>query len=78
MAKVEVNVSEAVKGWHESKNAGVLADFILYCYRHPDERFWQALLNWSEANFILRCGGSITAYDHVAVHKHDTYYREGK
>lgn len=29
-----------------SKNSVVLADFVQYCERHPEYRFWQALHNW--------------------------------
>jgi len=36
-----------------SRNSKVLASFVAYCEAHPDERFWQALRNWSEYSFIL-------------------------
>jgi hypothetical protein len=36
-----------------SKNVKKLDDFIDYCAKHPEERFWQALRNWSGASFIL-------------------------
>lgn len=35
-----------------SKNAKLLVDFANYCFKHPDERFWQALRNWSCVNKI--------------------------
>lgn len=35
-----------------NKNARLLSSFILYCETHPDERFWQALRNWSRVPFI--------------------------
>lgn len=35
-----------------SKNADKLASFTAYCQAHPEERFWQALRNWSPYNFI--------------------------
>ena len=37
----------------ENKNIVLLSEFASYCQRHPNERFWQALRNWSEYNFIL-------------------------
>lgn len=30
-----------------TRNSKVLTDFCKYCEEHPDERFWQALRNWS-------------------------------
>ena len=30
-----------------SKNSTQLVSFTEYCRQHPDERFWQALRNWS-------------------------------
>ncbi len=35
-----------------SKNKKLLESFVKYCGEHPDERFWQALRNWSDFNFI--------------------------
>jgi hypothetical protein len=31
----------------------ILDDFVLYCLHHPDERFWQALRNWSGYPFVI-------------------------
>lgn len=30
-----------------TRNSEKLASFVAYCESHPDERFWQALRNWS-------------------------------
>lgn len=35
------------------KNQKKLNSFIDYCRKHPEERFWQALRNWSGYSFIL-------------------------
>lgn len=35
------------------KNARQLLSFIAYCVEHPEERFWQALRNWSGYGFVL-------------------------
>lgn len=32
-----------------SKNAETLRSFVKYCILHPEQRFWQALKNWSGA-----------------------------
>lgn len=37
----------------ENKNKEKLDSFTKYCERNPGQRFWQALKNWSEYNFIL-------------------------
>lgn len=67
----------------ETRNSVVLADFVKYCERHPEDRFWQALRNWSGRGFILACdlSGNIecrekdTGHTDVAT---DTFYWEGK
>ncbi len=37
----------------KNKNEEVLASFSIYCHLHPEERFWQALRNWSGHAFIF-------------------------
>ena len=27
--------------------------FLEYCEKYPDQRFWQAIRNWSKVNFIV-------------------------
>ena len=34
------------------KSRNLLNSFIKYCYIHQDERFWQALRNWSGVSFL--------------------------
>jgi hypothetical protein len=36
----------------DSRNRKILDSFVKYCEEHPQERFWQALRNWSRFNFI--------------------------
>lgn len=36
-----------------SKNSELLAKFVAYCEDNPEQRFWQALRNWSGYPFIL-------------------------
>jgi hypothetical protein len=40
------------RGADKSKNKGKLESFIKHCQDHPEDRFWQALRNWSEYTFI--------------------------
>ena len=35
-----------------NKNIRKLLSFTKYCIENPEQRFWQALRNWSEYNFI--------------------------
>lgn len=37
----------------ETRNSKTLRSFIRYCVTHPEERFWQAIRNWSEYNKIV-------------------------
>ena len=37
----------------ETRNSEVRASFVRYCEQHPDERFWQALRNWSGHEYVL-------------------------
>ena len=52
-----------------------LGDFVNYCQEHPDERFWQALRNWSGYDFILGVKG-YEAGDEIEISQHDTFYIE--
>jgi hypothetical protein len=42
-----------------TRNSEVLASFIGYCVAHPQDRFWQALLNWSGFGYIFASGVSL-------------------
>ena len=35
-----------------SENKELLDSFVKYCEAHPNERFWQALSNWSPFFFV--------------------------
>jgi hypothetical protein len=56
-----------------NKNEKILSDFIQYCENHPEERFWQALRNWSGSLYILK-----SRYFPQDSHIQDTFYLEGK
>ena len=56
-----------------NKNKKTLDDFTAYCEAHPDERFWQALRNWTRQGFILTAN-DLSVLDHPNVQ--DTYYWE--
>lgn len=50
-------------------------DFMAYLYAHPEQRFWQALCNWSGQNFII-ARNEFELRPGVA--EHDTYNWLGK
>ena len=35
-----------------SRNKKILDSFVKYCTEHPEERFWQAIRNWSTYGYI--------------------------
>lgn len=42
------NASLAAERYSQtSKNWDDVKSFLAYCVEHPEERFWQALRNWS-------------------------------
>jgi hypothetical protein len=57
-----------------NKNIKLLKDFEKYCVKHPNERFWQALRNWSESNSII----IEKHYEKGIATQEDTFYFEGK
>ena len=68
----------------DSKNFSLLTQFTNYCAEHTEERFWQALRNWSGYGFIL--GANYVPEDElsnievgtVRTWAEDTFYREDK
>lgn len=56
-----------------NKNEKVLNSFIDYCINHPDQRFWQALRNWSGYYFIYAASHMFSDEGLV-----DTFYLEGR
>lgn len=54
-----------------TRNSEALASFVAYCQAHPQERFWQALRNWSKWHFIF---GADSLTDG---HLYDTFNVEG-
>jgi len=58
-----------------SKNFSQLTSFMIYCAEHPEERFWQALRNWSKYNFILGANDhDLETGEFKEIE--DTYYKE--
>lgn len=37
-----------------TRNSKQLESFVEYCQAHPEERFWQAIRNWSGTAFIFK------------------------
>jgi len=58
------------------KSYRTLISFIAYCIQHPEERFWQALKNWSgyECVFVGKCNPPYQKWEI----QYDTFNWEGK
>lgn len=64
---------------HKSENAKVLTDFVAFCQRNPEQRFWQALRNWSEMSFVLAVDNApFGSESNVSIIENDTFYWKGK
>jgi len=63
-----------------SKNAALLAEFSRFCERHPEQRFWQALRNWSGQGFIYASQHGPLVLDIKAIgrYMYDTFFWEEK
>lgn len=59
----------------ETKNSETMGEFAEYCRTHPNERFWQALRNWSGQSFTV-AGGPGWVED--AENSVDTFNWEGR
>lgn len=53
------------------KSTETIVSFLEYCMDHPEERFWQALRNWSGYNCIL-------VAESRQLNTTDTFYWEGR
>jgi hypothetical protein len=59
-----------------TRNSEVLASFVEYCQKNPQERFWQALRNWTGYNFIYV--SNVPPYSFSEEVIKDTFYWEGQ
>lgn len=53
----------------DSRNSELLGSFTQFCHTFPEQRFWQALRNWSGNDFILASRGTETK---------DTFYSDAR
>jgi hypothetical protein len=61
------------------KSRKELSSFILYCQNHPEERFWQALQNWSGYTSIMAVTYIGRRFDGGIVNQtHNTFYIKGR
>jgi hypothetical protein len=62
-----------------TRNGKLLESFAGYCKQHPEERFWQALRNWSGRNFVFVSDtGPHDLMTFSTTDLEDTFYWEGK
>ncbi len=60
-----------------TRNSEVLKSFVAYCEAHPHERFWQALRNWTQYQFIYVSNDSpYTPLEETILY--DTFFWEGR
>lgn len=59
---------------YAQRNTKTRAAFNAYCEAHPQERFWQALRNWSGFDFIY-ASQEIVRVDEAPI---DTFNWEGR
>lgn len=71
-----------------SNNAAMSESFYKYCQEHPEQRFWQALRNWTQENIDADCGFIMVAdsefnnkvwnnqYEEAITYIKDTFYWE--
>jgi hypothetical protein len=61
-----------------NRNSEQLDSLVEYCQAHPDERFWQALRNWSGWQHVLVSNDSDFVFSPVTKGKiQDTFEWEG-
>ncbi len=61
----------------EIRNKKLKLSFIWYLITHKNERFWQAVANWSGNNYILKADFDSFEKNHY-VGLQDTFYFEDK
>lgn len=59
------------------RNSAVLTEFAEYCRAHPQERFWQALRNWSNYHYLI-VSNLAPGEKGFARHWQDTFPWEGR
>lgn len=75
--RVKVNtmyIQAPVSPGQVNKNKELANNFLRYCAKHPEERFWQALRNWSGSQAIcIETGDDASGKEYW-----DTFNWEGK
>lgn len=57
------------------KSQKQLESFTAYCKLHPEERFWQALKNWSGADYVFMQRSEKKNNLYITINE-DTFYKE--
>ncbi len=55
----------------KARHEDVLKNFVDFCNKHPDLRFWQALSSWSNSEIFLRSYENNTLIDTFYFEKAD-------
>jgi len=59
---------------YEVNTDALVSDFIEYVSKNPEQRFWQAIRNWSEHAFVYVSEELVADNEELK----DTFYMEGK
>lgn len=70
-----MDLKKALDSTENMRSQPLLDEFVKYCEENPEQRFWQALRNWAEADYILQGEGFLSE---GALNTRDTFYFEGK
>lgn len=74
--------NERIGGARMTRNSELLASFVAYCEKNPEQRFWQALRNWSGFAFVFVTNAPPVQYDGSWIWRkeevRDTFYFEDK
>lgn len=79
MSDLEAYMSKMIKNDEGilSRNQKSLESFAEYCISHPQEKFWQAVRNWSDTPFILKADSVDFENDEISYNNiRDTFYEE--
>lgn len=77
MGSIPIRATKDIMVYRKLRSEPTLWSFVKYCVEHPEERFWQALRNWSQYAAILT-GSFQEGGDWRLIADKDTFNWEGR
>jgi hypothetical protein len=71
--RTQIGIEEITLVPSNSKCLPTLIEFIVYCGKHPEQRFWQALRNFADVPFIYVSNNCDGGGERI-----DTFYWQGR